>query len=262
MKRSLLTVITAAAVAWSLGSCVVASVIQGSGKEAHGEFDIAMGYTSLSVSGGITVELVLSDVGTGTIVADEKVLQFVSIVENGGRVEVSYDPAVSVNSTVRTVVRLPLSTALGHIDASAAAGVVSGRRIVAQSMEMELSSAARVELDVDSRELHLDLSSASSFEGNVAAGNVMVHLSSASSCELRGTAERLHADANSASDLRALGLVARSAAIDVASASKAEVTATEEITAGAASGATVRYGGNPTIVRQNASTGGSVRNIK
>jgi len=255
MKRLLCLVILAAVQT----SCLMPSVIQGSGKEVRGEFDIAQGYTSLAVSSGIAVELMLSDGGTGTIVADEKVLPFVSIVEEGGHVRVSYDPSISVSSPVNTVVSLPLSTRLDHIDASAAGRVVSGRRVVARAMSIDASSAGRVELDIDAEELRLNLSNAASFGGNVAVGSLEVDLSSASSCEMEGTAERLRVNANSAAGFRAPGLAVLHATVDASSGGKVEITVTEDIAANASSGGSVDYGGNPAIVRRNATSGGSVR---
>jgi hypothetical protein len=40
-----------------------------------------------------------------------------------------------------------------------------------------------------------------------------------------------------------------------------EIAATEELTAGASSGGSVRYRGGPAIIRRDTSSGGSIRQV-
>lgn len=163
-------------------SCLPSSVIHGSGRESAGEFTISLAYSTLAVSNGITVELIHSETGRGTITADERALEHVSIVEEGGRVTVNYVPMVTVSSPVPTVVRLPQSSSLAKIEASSAARVTSTSRVltIAPELAIDASSAAEVSLDVEVGELDIDLSSAARFTGNVVVSDLEADLSSAS----------------------------------------------------------------------------------
>lgn len=240
-------------------SCITSSVIVGSGHEAEGAFDIKPDYTSLSVSSGITVELLDTLSGEGYITADEEVLEHVAIVREGGHVSVSYEPLVSVRSEIKTVVRMPVSSALRKLDVSSAGQVVSPVRLLASSMEVECSSAARVDLDMDVQRLSVELSSAASFSGNVAVRSLEMEITSAAWCEIDGSADYLDVETTSAANLRGYGLVCRRVDADASSGSSIEVSVTEEFDASASSGGAVRYKGTPGIMRRGQSSGGSVR---
>ncbi len=242
-------------------SCIPSSVIRGSGHEAKGTFDISLAYTALTVSSGITVEFVDSETGTGFITADEEVLEHVSIIEEGGTVKVSYEPFITVQSKIKTVVTMPLSENLSRLDVSSAGRVVSSTRVMASTMEIECSSAGEVEIDIDAAEISLDLSSAASFSGNVVAGTLKAELTSAAKCRIEGSADYSSVEASSAGLFQGFDLVSRRARAEASSAGSVEISATEELDASASSGGSVRYSGAPAITRRDTSSGGSVREI-
>lgn len=244
-----------------LVSCISSGVITGSGREAKGTFDITPGYTELAVSNGIVVEFVPSLNGEGFITADEEVMPYVSIVEEKGRVKVSYEPFVTVQSNIETVVTIPVSDRLGRLDVSSAGRVTSARRLLCSTLEIECTSAAVVEADVDAGDVTMDLASAARFEGNVIVRNLEVELSSASNCNTTGSADFCTVEASSAANFRGAELECRRADISASSAAKIEITAIGELDAKASSGAVVRYKGSPVMVRRNTSSGGSIREL-
>ncbi len=250
-----------AAFAMLLASCISQSVIRGSGREARGTFDISLDYTTLVVSSGITVELVRSETGTGFITADEEVLEHVSIVQEGGRVKVSYEPFITVQSKIETVVTMPLGESLSRLDVSSAGRIVSDERLPGTSISIECTSAGTVETDIDAADVSMDLSSAAGFSGNIVAGTFKVEVTSAAKCSVAGSADHLMANVSSAGNFRGLDLVCRRAEVDASSAGSVEIAATEEFTASASSGGSVRYRGTPSIIRRDTSSGGSVREI-
>lgn len=259
MMKNLMLV---AAVALLGAGCVSSSVIHGSGREAKGEFDVRPDYTSLEVSSGIVVELVRADVGAGFITADEEVLEHVSIVEEGGHVKISYEPSfISVQSRIKTVVTMPMGERLSKLDVSSAAKIVSDGRLPGTSIEIDATSAGEIEVGIDAVEVSIDLSSAANFSGNVVAQKLTVEVTSAARAMLAGTVDNCVADVSSAGDMRAVDLVCRVAEVEASSAGKIEIAATEELTASASSGGAVRYRGTPSIVRRDASSGGTVREI-
>ncbi len=248
-------------VVMTLSSCIPSSVILGSGREARGAFNISMSYTELSVSSGITVELVPSLTGEGFITADEEVLEHVSIIEEDGCVKVSYEPLISVRASIKTVVTMPLSDRLSRLDVSSAGRVTSARRLFGSLISIEGSSAGEIDVEVDAADVSIDLSSAANFDGNVVARNLRVELGSAARCSVEGSADYCDAGVNSASNLRAFGLACRVARIEASSAGDVEISVTEELDARASSGGSVRYKGSPAITRRGQSGGGSVREV-
>ncbi len=251
------------AVAVIAAGCMSPSVIRGSGREATGEFDIRLDYTSLEVSSGIIVELVRSDVGVGFITADEEVLEHVSIIQEDGRVKVSYEPSfISVQSRIKTVVTMPLGERLARLDVSSAARIVSDERLQGGEIEMEATSAGKIEVDVDAVEVEIDLGSAANFSGNVVAERLEVEVTSAARCDVAGDVGDFVGEASSAGDIRGAELVCRRAEVDASSAGKIAIVTTQELVAKASSGGSVRYRGNPSIVRRDTSSGGSIREVQ
>ena len=244
-----------------LASCIPSSVIVGSGREAKGAFDMVPDYTALTVSSGILVEFVDTLSREGYIIADEEVLEYVSIVREEGRVKVSYLPLVSVRSDIKTVVAMPVSRALMEMEVSSAARVASGERVLASSMRIKCSSAARVDLDMDVQSLGLDLSGGSNFSGNVVARSLDVELGSAASCDIGGSADICEIESGGGATFRGYGLVCRRVNAEVSGRGSIEISATEELDAKASSGGEVRYKGSPGITRRSQSGGGSVREV-
>ncbi len=218
-------------------------------------------YTSLSVSGGIAVELISSLTGEGSITADEEVLEYVSIVEERGKVKISYEPFISVQSDIKTVVSLPLSPVLTRMDVSSAARVTSEHRVLCSSIEIDCSSAGAVELDLDAQKLVLDLTSAASFAGNVVVQTLEADLDSAAKCDIEGSAGYCSAESSSAANFQGVGLLCRRAEVDASSGGGIEISIVDELDAEASSGGSVRYKGSPAIVRRSISSGGSIRPI-
>lgn len=258
MKKILFVVVAA----MTFVSCIPSSVIHGSGSEAKGAFDIEPDYTALEVSSGIVVVLVDTLGLEGYITADEEVLEHVAIVRDGGRVKVSYEPAISVRSDIETVVAIPLSAALRELDVRSAARVTSGGRLLVSTMEVECSSAAEVDLDIDSQRISLDISSAARFTGNVVVENIEVELGSAARCDISGSAGLCEVESNSAANFRGYELVCRKVNAEASSSGSVEISVTEELHAEASSGGSVRYKGSPSITRRNQSSGGSVREVE
>ncbi len=259
-------------------SCIGSSVIKGSGKAAHGEFDISTNYTELSVSSGITVQLIESENGVGTITADEMVMDYVSITEKNGKVRVKYDPQVSVNSRVETVVTIPVSGSITRLEASSAAILKSDVRIETKSLSVESSSAAKIMLDINADELSVDVSSAAKcditgvcgtckisggsaakFTGAITTRECYADFGSAANCDIEGTADYCKVEAGSAADFNGYGFVCKKADVDASSAGSVKITATEELGVSVSSGASVKYKGEPRLTPHDVSSGGSLK---
>ncbi len=129
---------------------------------------------------------------------------------------------------------------LEGISASSAANVFGKNKITGSRLDLDVSSAADIEVEVDVEDLSVDASS---------SGDV----------EVSGRAKYLNIDVSSAGGVDAYDLEAEIVRVDASSGAGAKVFATKEINAEASSGASVRYRGDPAKSRTDTSSGGSVR---
>ena len=163
----------------------------------------------------------------------EEVLTEVS----GSRLKIHLDDGNHRNHSVRVYVTY---NTLTGISASSASGVFSENMIKSDRLDISVSSAADVEVDVD-------------------VTDIEVSVSSSGDLELMGKAVSLEISASSAGGVDAYDLDAEKVYVRASSAGSARVSASEEINAKASSGASIRYRGNPAKSQTDSSSGGSVR---
>lgn len=128
---------------------------------------------------------------------------------------------------------------LNAIEASSAATVKSTQTIKAARLELEASSAAKIDIDAET-------------------GHLSAEASSAAKIAVSGTTDRLEAEASSAADIRLYELTAKTANAEASSGASVEVNVSERLVAEASSGASIRYKGSPSTVQKEVSSGGSV----
>ena len=123
------------------------------------------------------------------------------------------------------------------------------------------SSAANVFVEgvLQAEDLELQASSAADIELKIEAGDVRVHASSAADIILEGTAKSINADASSSGDIDAYALQVESADVQASSAGSIKLSVSQALEAGASSGGSVRYRGNPSRTNTHSSSGGSVK---
>lgn len=129
---------------------------------------------------------------------------------------------------------------LDGISASSAANVTGKNIIKGDRLDLDVSSAADIEVEVDVNDLSCDASS---------SGDI----------EVSGKTKYLDVEVSSAGGVDAYDLEAEIVKVDASSGAGAKVYATKEIDAEASSGASVRYRGDPAKSRTDTGSGGSVR---
>jgi len=140
------------------------------------------------------------------------------------------------------------------VDAKVYVTYVSINRIYA-------SSAANLFSDgpIKSEELEIHASSAADIEISIEATKVRVEASSAADVILEGTAKSIEANASSSGDVDAYRLQVETADAQASSAGSIKLSVSQALEAGASSGGSVRYRGNPTRTNTHSSSGGSVK---
>ena len=109
-----------------------------------------------------------------------------------------------------------------------------------ETLDLSVSSAGDIKLEVYAKEIELDISS---------SGDMT----------LSGEADMLDADLSSAGDLNAYDLTVREADISVSSAGNADITVTEKLSARASSAGDINYKGNPKYVDAQSSSAGGIK---
>ena len=111
---------------------------------------------------------------------------------------------------------------------------------------------------MQTEKLDLDLSSAGDLRLDIEVKYVDCDISSAGDARLSGSTNTLQADLSSAGDLHAYELIAKNVKVSCSSAGDARVYAEEEIRANSSSAGSIYYKGNAKIVDSRTSSAGSI----
>lgn len=129
---------------------------------------------------------------------------------------------------------------LDKLSASSAGSIVSESVIKGDNLEIDVSSAGSVEVQVEVKSLTVDASSAAEVE-------------------LKGKTLELEAEASSAAQIDAYDLESAQVEANASSGASMKINVLQELQAHASSGGSIRYRGNPGKSITDASSGGSVR---
>lgn len=220
-------------------SCIVGgwdNSISGNGNVEEENRDIS-GFTGVLVSSGIDVILSEGQDFEVRVVADENLLEVIETTLNGRVLEVGTDRMNIRNAKSKKVyVTLP---ELSSLKISSAGDCIGKDVFHCDHLELGISSAGDLELEVEAQRIDLNISSSGD-------------------AKLAGSADEFYASLSSAGDLHAFDLVAGKVKVDVSSAGDARVFATEEISMSASSAGNIHYKGDARVLRSSKSSAGDI----
>ena len=220
-----------------LSSCIFdfRETVYGNGTVATEERH-ADSFNRLKVSSGIDVIITQGEEESIKVIADENLLEYIKteIYDNTLKIYTDANIRHAKSKEVHLVYKQ-----LQKINISSAGDVEGSNRMKVDDLDLDLSSAGDLTLDVE-------------------ATSITCNISSAGDAHLSGTVDELDADLSSAGDLNASDLVARKAHVNVSSAGNAKICATEEVDLNASSAGDIYYKGDPKIVNINKSSAGSI----
>lgn len=227
------------AVLLTLSSCVIGGWdqgISGNGNVVEETRDLS-GFTGVHVSSGIDVWLSEGNSFGVTVEADEN-LQEVILTEMNGNLLVVKTDRVNIRNAKSKKVHVTLP----------------------KLSELKISSAGDCvgQTTFDCDELNLSISSAGDLSLEVEAGKIDLDISSSGDARISGSADILNVNLSSAGDLHAFDLIAGRVDVDVSSAGDARVHATEEITMNASSAGNIYYRGDAKVVHSRSSSAGDI----
>lgn len=219
----------------SYGLCLLLSVTLAFAQKS--ETRDLRSFSSISVGEAINVEVVAGSSEKAVVQVDGADLDDVLTEVFGDRLKIRMRQGNWRNVSVNVVVTYKT---LEEIDVSSAADLISKGPIKGDQLEIEVSSAGDVEVEVDVDELE-------------------VRVSSAGDLTVEGRAREQYVKVSSSGDYDGYDLETEVAEVDASSAGDARVFVTKELEADASSSGSVYYRGNPTKVYADSSSGGRVR---
>ena len=223
----------------ALSSCVISGWdqgISGNGRVVEETRDLSE-FTGVQISSGIDVYLSQGDQFEVVVEADEN-LQEVIVTRIEGRMLVVKTDRVNIRRAESKKVHVTLPE-LTDLRISSAGDCVGQTPFQCNDLQISISSAGDLTLELDADRLFLDISSSGDASLSGSTGVFEVSLSSAG-------------------DLDAFDLVAERAEVDVSSAGDARVHATEEISMNASSAGSIYYRGGAKVVHSRSSSAGSI----
>jgi len=227
------------AIMLALPSCIIDGWnqgISGNGKVVEEVRDID-GFTGVKVSSGIDVYLSQGNNFEVKVEADEN-LHEVILTELEGKMLVVKTERVNIRNakSKKVHVTLPELTAL---KISSAGDCVGQTLFTCDDLNLSISSAGDLTLEVE-------------------AGRIDLDISSSGDADISGTADEFNAELSSAGDLNAFDLVAGKVDVSVSSAGNARVHATEEISMNASSAGNINYRGDARVMHSQSSSAGNI----
>lgn len=220
-------------------SCIIEGFntgISGNGNVVEETRDIS-GFTSVKLSSGIDVILSEGDHFEVRVEADENLIDVIETTLIGKTLEVGTENVNIRNAKSKKVhVTLP---ELSELKISSAGDCRGATVFHCDDLELGISSAGDLTLEVEARRIDLGISSSGD-------------------AKLAGKADVFYASLSSAGDLSAFDLIAGEVKVDVSSAGDARVYATDEISMSASSAGNIYYKGDAQVIRSSKSSAGDI----
>ncbi|KPK81190.1 MAG: hypothetical protein AMS27_15660 [Bacteroides sp. SM23_62_1] len=194
-------------------------------------------FDGIKVSSGIDVFITQGEEESLKIIADENLIEYILTDVTGGILTIHSE--VNIRNARSKEVHLVYKQ-LRSIKVSSAGDVEGTNTMNARDLDIHLSSAGDLNLDMTANQVHCSISSSGD-------------------ARLSGTADELVARLSSAGDLYAYDLIVKKARVDVSSAGNARIHATEEVNLSASSAGDIYYMGNPQTIHTNTSSAGNIR---
>ncbi|HET8861128.1 head GIN domain-containing protein [Marivirga sp.] len=150
---------------------------------------------------------------------------------------------------------------LESLKASSSSRMTSEDLIEANNLEIKGSSSARMDLNVKAINIEVSGSSSSRIELSAESGNIEAQVSSSCKFTLNGSAENFEAKVSSSGRISASDFTCENADLAASSSGRIELKVQEKLIAKASSSGKISYGGKPSVVDVNTSSGGKISKI-
>jgi hypothetical protein len=193
-------------------------------------------FQHLETSTGLQVYITFGDELSLKVEADKNLQEVIKTECNNGRLKIFAESNIRRAKEKNIYITVP---DLKSIEVSSASSVRSKNLLKTNDIEIEVSSAGELEIQVETKKLAIEVSSSGK-------------------TKLSGKAEDIDAVVSSAGELKAFDLISQTCTISVSSAGHASVTAEQKLTAEASSAGSIYYKGDAKDKKIEKSSAGKV----
>jgi len=184
-------------------------------------------FSAIDVSSAFEIYLTQGNSESLVIEADENIMEYIITEVRGGILRIYIDEHRNIRN-VKTMKAYISFKMLEKIELSGACDIRGESVFKFDDLEIEVSGASEIYMQLTAKKVHLDLSGASEIE-------------------FIGSANELIVDASGASDITAIDFEVKVCNIDASGACGIKVFATDELNVEASGASTVRYKGKPSV---------------
>lgn len=217
---------------WNIGQ------VNGNGDVVVDERNVGS-FDGVKGSSGLDVYLTEGDEEKVVVEADENLQEIITTEVVGGVLKIGADKNIGRAKSKKVHVTFRKLTSIG---ASSGSDVIGNSLIEAESISLDSSSGADLEVEVVAREVFLECSSGADLK-------------------VSGRTDNLVASASSGSDIKARELEAITCSANASSGADITVNVRERLNGKASSGGDIKYYGNPEAVSAKDGYSGSVRKM-
>jgi len=196
-------------------------------------------FNAVRGAAGIDVFLTEGTENKVVVEADENLMEIIETRVDGNTLKISSTKSIGRSKSKKVHVTY---TQLESIEASSGADVIGNSVVRSETLSLDSSSGADLEVEIFANEVYISCSSGADVK-------------------VSGTASKLTADASSGSDIKARQLEVVSCKADVSSGADISVYVKESLKATASSGGDIKYYGNPSDVSVADGVSGNVRKM-
>lgn len=193
-------------------------------------------FTHIQFSGAYEVIMKAGDRPHIVVETDENLQEYIEVDQHGKRVIVTTTDRIRSREGIKVYVTF---IKLNNIEVGGLATIESEDPIITDVLELEMSGAGSIDLEIDAEELDLSVSGAGAIK-------------------LRGQVDEQNIRMSGAGDLEAYGLVSKYCRIDLTGIGRAEIYVEDELEANISGVGIISYRGNPDKVRDNVSGLGKI----
>jgi len=203
--------------------------IQGSGKDATDKRQVAA-FTKLDIAGSFNITLVQDSSNSVTINADDNILNIIKTDISGDKLKISTDNK-NICSSKQITITIGVRS-LKSISASGAVEITSNGRLNVGDLDLNLSGATKINLDV-------------------AASNVNTEGSGISDITLKGQASSHAVELSGSGNVHAFDFVVGSYSIETSGQSDCEINVLNELNIHSTGASDIKYKGSPAKINKS-----------
>ena len=211
----------------------------GNGNVVTEEREVTQDFDEVKGSRGLDVYLTKGSENKIVVEADENLLDLIETNISNGKLTITSSKNIGRAKAKKIYVTF---VELSSIEASSGADVIGNSVIKSETLTLDCSSGADIEVEVFTKQLYAETSSGADIE-------------------VSGKASSLNAKASSGSELNAKKLQVLTCNAKASSGADITINVKESLDAKASSGGDIRYYGSPTLANQKKGRSGSIRKM-